>query len=129
MSIKSQTDVFYGVRVAKHIPAGERTLVAEWISGEKLWWELYEKFEDEEIVYPGVRRWLSGAHDEKNVYLVIDQDGYASKSLEPGQYREIPMTGPDNGQFGWLNLLYRAAEELDLVIERGPFWFVVADEY
>jgi hypothetical protein len=127
MSIHTHTEVFYGVKVEKHIPAGEKTLVSEWLSGHALWGELYEQFEDEEVVAPNVRRWLAGGYNSKDVYLVIDIDGHLPKALEPGESREIDVRF-QNMYLPWNHILRQAAESLGLTVMRGPFWFVVADE-
>lgn len=119
MTIHRSTYVFYGVLVGVHNPQNEDGTSSYDIQSGL--WELFG--EDTEFVANGVRQFMCGAYDRNDMYLVIDQDGYDSKELEPGQRRKMLSSA-----FGWHTLMTEVTDSLGLKILDGPAWFVVCDE-
>lgn len=123
MSIERQTEVFYGVLIAKHDNDPQRQEPHSYTVNA----ELYEKFGDNEFVADGVMRWMCGDYDHNNLYFVIHQDGYARKILEDGGVRHIPPNMPLYVAESWRSVLLDACDKLELTPLSEAGWFVVSD--
>lgn len=122
MSIHQYTYVFYGILVAKNDPKE-----GEGPRSYEVWARLLESIGyDTDFVAENVRYFMCGAYDRNDMYLKIDQDGYPSIELKPGQRRAFHSSQPVNET--WDTHLISAAMDLGLEIHDGPAWFAVSDE-